>query len=291
MTSNALRMPLAEWVYRMRIAGVAREAVNIAFTAALFDITSNADLAELSGHTAGSRTLDKHKGDLVKGGWVLIPPNRGGRGNGANVLPAVAETPVEFTDVSRRNPSKICTALAKQTPANFAPHRTTTPANFADVSPRAIPCAPARIETPSGLLTNLENNNPLGSPTADDLARQAYLDGERIKQGVTTKGARSAQRSKGELDGSKGITFTEDGQVLVLNGARAKLLEAFPKLDIDAVCDRAAPEIAKLNYPSFSDAMTVLRKWARILTGNPAPGAPRARDSEQERFEKLMKHI
>jgi hypothetical protein len=135
--SNSLRMPLAEWIYRMRVAGVAREAVGIAFTAAIFDVTSNAALAELSGHTAGSRTLDKHKGDLVKGGWVLIPPNRGGRGIGSQVLPAVDETPVEFTDVSARNPSKICTALAKQTPASFAPHSIETPAISADVSPRA----------------------------------------------------------------------------------------------------------------------------------------------------------
>jgi hypothetical protein len=170
--SNALRMPLAEWIYRMRVAGVAREAVGIAFTAAVFEVTSNAVLAELSGHTAGSRTLDKHKGDLVKGGWVLIPPNRGGRGIGSQVLPAVDETPVEFTDVSARNPGKICTALAKQTPASFAPHSAETPAISADVSPRALPCAPARIETPSGLLKpkKLEEKSPFYPPS----------DGERV---------------------------------------------------------------------------------------------------------------
>jgi hypothetical protein len=170
MTSNHLRMPLAEWIYRMRVAGVAREAVGIAFTAAIFDISSNAELAEMSGHNAGSRTLDKHKSDLVKGGWVLIPPCRGGRGNGVKVVPAVAETPVEFTDVSARNPGKICSTLAKITPANFAPHRTTTPAEVADVSARA----------PAVEVNNIYNktNNLLHSPLPTFVELEAPREGE-----------------------------------------------------------------------------------------------------------------
>jgi hypothetical protein len=170
MTSNYLRMPLAEWVYRMRVAGVAREAVGIAFTAALFDISSNAELAEMSGHNAGSRTLDKHKGDLVKGGWVLIPPCRGGRGIGVKVIPAVAETPVEFTDVSARNPSKICSTLAKITSANFAPHRITTPAEVADVHARA----------PAEGINNIynKNNNLLHSPLPTSVEQEAAREGE-----------------------------------------------------------------------------------------------------------------
>jgi hypothetical protein len=170
MTSNHLRMPLAEWIYRMRVAGVAREAVGIAFTAAIFDVSSNAELAELSGHNAGSRTLDKHKGDLVKGGWVLIPPCRGGRGNGVKVVPAVAETPVEFTDVSARNPGKVCSTLAKITPASFAPHRTTTPAEIADVSARA----------PAVEVNNIYNktNNLLHSPLPTSVELEAPREGE-----------------------------------------------------------------------------------------------------------------
>ena len=176
MTSNHLRMPLAEWIYRMRVAGVAREAVGIAFTAAIFDISSNAELAEMSGHNAGSRTLDKHKGDLVKGGWVLIPPCRGGRGIGVKVVPAVAETPVEFTDVAARNPGKICSTLAKTTPASFAPHRTTTPAEIAGVS----------VHAPAVEVNNIYNKtNNLHSPLLTSVELEAAREGEtEVSPGV-----------------------------------------------------------------------------------------------------------
>jgi DNA-binding Lrp family transcriptional regulator len=126
---------------------------------------------------------------------------------------------------------------------------------------------------------------------ADEIARQAYLAGLANKGGATAKSARASQRTRGELDGSRGITFTEDGEVIVVNGVRTKLLEAFPKLDIDAVCDRAAPDIAKLSYPRFADAMAALRKWARILSSNPSTASTKQRDSEDDRFNRLMKNI
>ena len=68
---------------------------------------------------------------------------------------------------------------------------------------------------------------------------------------------------KGELDGSQGIEFS-DGKLTVMNGAAAKLADDFPGIDLAAVCDRAGPEITKMSYPTADDAMTVLRKWARI---------------------------
>lgn len=154
LPTNCIRICLAEWIYRMRIAGVPREAVNVAISAAVFQITSNAELAEYSGHTAGSRTLDKHKKYLSDDGWVLVPRCRGGRGNGIEVVPSIASTPVEFTDVRPRNPRKFCSALAKQTPAEFAPLSEETRATIAPLSDETpaisaplSPRAPARIES------------------------------------------------------------------------------------------------------------------------------------------------
>jgi hypothetical protein len=116
--------------------------------------------------------------------------------------------------------------------------------------------------------------------SADEIARQAYEDGLRIKQGVATQSARAAQRSTGSLDGSQGIAFAK-GKLTVFNGAAIALSQDFPGINIGEVCDRAGPDVAKLNYPNADDAMAVLRKWARIVStnkpqgpgGKPAPDA------------------
>lgn len=114
-------------------------------------------------------------------------------------------------------------------------------------------------------------NRPLGSP--DVLHRQAYVRGIELKGGKVAKGIRSVQRTKGELDGSSGITFA-DGKLTVVNGSAAALLADFPGLDLRAVCNRAAPDVARMSYPSHDDAMTCLRKWAQIQSEQPGK-APR----------------
>jgi hypothetical protein len=97
----------------------------------------------------------------------------------------------------------------------------------------------------------------------DDIARQAYLDGLRIKQGVATKGARGAQRVRGELDGTHGIRLDEDGKLTVMNGARAALVRDFPGVNLESVCNKAVPDIIKFSYPTALDAVSVLRKHAQ----------------------------
>jgi hypothetical protein len=101
----------------------------------------------------------------------------------------------------------------------------------------------------------------------DKLNREAFEAGEKLKQGLKAKSARAVGRSRGELDGSQGIEFS-DGKLRVTNGSAAALAEDFPGINLAAVCDRAAPELAKFTYPSKSDAMAVLRKWARIASDN-----------------------
>lgn len=112
---------------------------------------------------------------------------------------------------------------------------------------------------------------PAKTTEADELARQAYLAGLAIKAGKAAKSARSIQRTKGELDGSRGITLI-DGKLTVVNGSAATLAEEFPGIDLTAVCNRAAPDLSKTSYPSYGDAMAVLRKWAQIVVGDKASG-------------------
>lgn len=110
---------------------------------------------------------------------------------------------------------------------------------------------------------------------ANRLAREAYERGLAIKGGKTAKSARAVQRTKGELDGSAGITL-ENGKLIVVNGSAATLVSEFPGIDLAAVCNRAAPELMRCNYPTRDDAMAVLRKWAQIAqetAGKPAQKA------------------
>lgn len=121
-------------------------------------------------------------------------------------------------------------------------------------------------------IINLGNNNTTPGESreiADELARQAYQLGLEIKAGKVAKSARSERRTKGELDGSKGITF-ENGELTVDADTERKILRKFPGVDVQAVCDKAAPEVAKMNHPSRDDAAAVIGKWARIQVENNA---------------------
>lgn len=102
-----------------------------------------------------------------------------------------------------------------------------------------------------------------------------------LKAGKAVKSMRARQRTKGELDGSEGIDFT-NGKLTVVNGSAAGLLADFPGIDLAAVCDRAGPDLTKLRYPTADDAMAVLRKWARIATEDAGRATHRKADSRSK---------
>jgi hypothetical protein len=147
--TNSLRMSFGEWLYRMFEAEVPPAARNLAIYAAVFDVTGNDELARLAGledskKNAASRTYDKWKKQLLTDGWVLVGRRDGGRGIGIEVHPAVRQTPVEFTDVLRRNPRKIYPRKDCQTPAENTPVTSQTPANSAGVPKKVSPTPPSK---------------------------------------------------------------------------------------------------------------------------------------------------
>lgn len=129
-----------------------------------------------------------------------------------------------------------------------------------------------KVSTPgvgAGAQENSESEN-------DRLHREAFERGQALKGGTAAKSARSALRSKGELDGSQGVRL-ENGKLEVFNGSAYELSAEFPGVDIPAVCNRAAPEVSRMSYPSRDDAMAVLRKWAQIASDDATrKSAPRA---------------
>jgi hypothetical protein len=96
---------------------------------------------------------------------------------------------------------------------------------------------------------------------ADELARQAYLAGRALKDGKVAKSARAIHEAIGELDGSRGLDY-RDGLLTVTGEALETLERQFPRVDIAAVANKAAPDLRK-SRPTYADCMAVLRKWAQ----------------------------
>jgi hypothetical protein len=286
MASNELRMPFAEWLYRMSEARLAPQARELAVYAVVFKVSSNEELAKLAGmdtivkgESIADKTYNRWKKELTDQGFVILRAITKGRVTTIEVFPAFQEMPVTFTDITpklarkfygRNDQSKSYGETVEATDVDTGSPVEVTDETRNSYAPAVEVTAPrACIETSLREVSytfESEVKNPLGSPKpdADELARQAYELGQRIKQGVATKSARAAARVKGELDGSRGIEFS-DGKLTVMNGAAAKLSADFPGIDLAAVCDRAGPEITKMSYPTTDDAMSVLRKWARIV--------------------------
>lgn len=130
------------------------------------------------------------------------------------------------------------------------------------------PNAPDMALSRADSINNITNTKTPGetrerATDADEIARQAYLAGQAIKGGKVAKSARAEQRTKGELDGSKGITFA-NGELTVDAETAAKIISKFPGIDVQAACDKAAPDVARMSYPTRDDAAAAIGKWARI---------------------------
>lgn len=191
------------------------------------------------------------------GRYNILPPK---------IIEAVMEA-FEELQSGRVKPDGIGSRVPTSNPVGFEPTSPVKPVGFEPTSRVQPDQSRACIVSPSEIVNTLESEekNPLGSPKSSaDLHRLAYERGLKTKQGTVAKSARSASRTKGELDGSQGIEFT-NGKLTVMNGAAAMLASDYPGIDLEAVCDRAGPEITKMNYPTADDAMTVLRKWSRIF--------------------------
>jgi hypothetical protein len=177
-------------------------------------------------------------------------------------------------------PTATCATSAKRAISGAA-----TSANDAISGASGASRTHARIETPYGVTLTEDKNPPTplsgGSPQPDanELARKAYEAGIKTKGGATAKSGRAVQRTKGELDGSQGVLF-DDGKLTLLNGTAAMIAEEFPGIDLVAVANKAAPDIAKMSYPSRSDALAQIRKHAQWAIERKAPAGKHVSPAE-----------
>jgi hypothetical protein len=109
MPSNELSMPFAQWLYLMSEAGLAPQARELAIYAVAFKVTSNEELARLSGmdtivkgQSIADKTYNRWKKQLTDDGWVILQAVTKGRMTSIEVFPAFQETAVRFTDLIPR---------------------------------------------------------------------------------------------------------------------------------------------------------------------------------------------
>jgi hypothetical protein len=114
MSSNQLRMPFAEWLFRMSEAGLAPQARELAVYAVAFKVSSNEELAKLagmdtivSGKSIADKTYNRWKKLLTDDGWVILKAVTVGRVTTIEVFPACGSEPVTFTDMKARDASKF----------------------------------------------------------------------------------------------------------------------------------------------------------------------------------------
>jgi hypothetical protein len=194
MASNELRMPFAEWLFRMSEARLAPQARELAVYAVVFKVSSNEELAKLAGmdtivkgESIADKTYNRWKKELTDEGFVILRAITKGRVTTIEVFPAFKEMPVTFTDITpklarkfygRNDQSKSYGETVEATDAKQGSLVTSTDNGRNSDAPAVTPTdasrAPerAQMESPSGIDKPLEVNNksPLYPPS----------DGERV---------------------------------------------------------------------------------------------------------------
>jgi hypothetical protein len=182
MASNELRMPFAEWLFRMSEARVPPAARELAIYAVAFKVSSNEELAKLAGmDTKGiaDKTYNGWKKRLLSDGWVILKAITIGRATTIEVFPAFEASPVTFTDLKGRDSRRFYESKSYDQTVEVTDVDAGSPVEVTGetrnsygqtVEVTAVSRAPirAQFETPSGLLKpkKLEEKSPF-TPQGD----------------------------------------------------------------------------------------------------------------------------
>ncbi len=214
---------------------------------------------------ASRPTITRGKKWLLDNGYVTV---RAGDGRGLKsmfrmTVPTVAkgETSDHLSSGKGETTDHLTTSKGETSEHLSARKGETSDQKGETSEPKGETCEPPILEY-SGV--NQEKGRASAHPPRseiDQIHRMAMEAGHLIKGGSAAKSNRASVRTKGELDGSGGVLF-ENGKLSVHNGVHALLTRDFPGIDLQAVCDRAGPEITKLRWPTTEDAVACMRKWA-----------------------------
>lgn len=149
-------------------------------------------------------------------------------------------------------------------------------------------------QTNSNQTTNKQQQYKDNKGTREQGNNPSPLQGEGIN--IKSTRAENARAGKGSRrpvradwlqadhpDGSQGLLF-ENGKLTALNGFAAALKEEFSGIDLAAVCNKAAADIAKMSNPTHLQCVTALRRHCQYdldyrkrygNSGTPARGPKR----------------
>jgi len=189
---NELRMPFAEWLYRMSEARLAPQARELAIYAVVFKVTSNEELAKLAGmetiikdKAVADKTYNRWKKKLLDDGWVILKAVTAGRLTTIEVFAAFGSSPVTFTDLAPKNPRRFYESRSDERTVEVTDDDARSAVEVTDgarnsyapaVEPTAVSCA--RLETPSGLNNTIKQTVNLLLPEQEASARGGQYDAD-----------------------------------------------------------------------------------------------------------------
>jgi hypothetical protein len=226
MASNELRMPFAEWLFRMSEARLAPQARELAVYAVVFKVSSNEELARLAGmdtvvkgESIADKTYNRWKKELTDEGFVILRAVTKGRVTTIEVFPAFKECPVKFTDITPKLSRKFYGSKTYGETVDDTDEKQGSDVEVTDdsrnfdapvVAPTDASHAPirAQFETPSGLLKpkKLEEKSPF--IPQDDEPRVTFENGRlelKRTEAVLARSVRRRAASEPRGDPSRGI--------------------------------------------------------------------------------------
>jgi hypothetical protein len=188
MTSNQLRMPFAEWLFRMSEAGLAPQARELAVYAVAFKVSSNEELAKLagmdtvvSGKSIADKTYNRWKKLLTDDGWVILKAVTVGRVTTIEVFPAFGSEPVTFTDLKSREARRFYESKSYGSEVETTDETAVSPVEVTDearnsYAPAVEPTGGSRAPTRGVVNNNIYNKTNNLLPSHLEAAREGETE-------------------------------------------------------------------------------------------------------------------
>jgi hypothetical protein len=188
MSSNQLRMPFAEWLFRMSEAGLAPQARELAIYAVAFKVSSNEELAKLagmdtivSGKSIADKTFNRWKKLLTDDGWVILKAVTIGRTTTIEVFPACGSEPVTFTDMKAREARRFYESKSYGSEVEATDETDVSPVEVTDearnsYAPAVEPTGGSRAPTRGVVNNNIYNKTNNLLPSHLEAAREGETE-------------------------------------------------------------------------------------------------------------------
>lgn len=244
--SNEIRIPFAEWLYRMKQSDLPPQAMMLAVAAVFFKVSSNEQLARVVNmDTRGlaDKTYNRWKYQLSRDGWVIIKQVTVGRRTTIEVHPSYKESPVKFTDFKPRDPAKL--------QAHSSVETTDAHEDNEDRSPVEATGAARNNYGPGTVESTGEDRNNYGSAVEITDEQKKRSPHTPLKENKTLKQASS-------------YSLAEGVQLAGLNGAKSLVVDQLAKWINPLIPDQQTAERALTTQITLFGGEVVKRAFGEL---------------------------